>query len=81
MQWSEVRDKSGTCDIRADLSILKDTYKPEEVQDMIDKHGAKLFCETANTTLQNRSKGRAFVYITGDHDKLIDFHFTTELIG
>lgn len=80
MLWSEVRDKSGKCDIRADLSILKDVYDTQEVQEMIDKRGAKAFCEIANAKLQNRSKGRAFVYIIGDQDKLIDYHFETELI-
>jgi hypothetical protein len=79
VKWNEINDQSGKCIIKADLSITADFYTPEQVQTIIDEQGVRSFYELVNPKLQNRSKGRALMYISGNPDELIDHYFSMEL--
>lgn len=79
MKWDEIKDQSGKCIIKADLSIVAELYTPEQVQEIIDKQSVRSFYDLVNPKLQNRSKGRALIYISGNPDEIIDHHFSMEL--
>ncbi len=81
MNWNDVKDKSGTCNISADLSIVKEFYTPESAQKIIDERGARAFCEEANKKIGDKSIGRKLSYILGKPDMLIDIHYSINLVG
>lgn len=81
MEWIDIIDKSKNCIIKADLSILAPYYTPEQVQKIIDDKDVKTLCKVTNEKLQNRSKGRKLIYISGNPDELIDAHFSIDLVA
>lgn len=81
MNWNEVKDKSGKCNIIADLSILKDFYTPVSAQEIVDKKGAEAFYQEASKKIVERSTGRKLSYIRGNPDMLIDIHYSINLVG